>query len=169
MKRNFLTRQFFIGALLSFALIQFSYADSFTVNVPNSQGGYTALVIQSSGSGYVGPQGEYYSSFPSVPQLQATYGTGTTTAAVVTTAPSVAVQPSSPDQESYTVNITNSQGGYTPILIRKTDGRFFGPLGENYPNFPTVQALQLNYGPYSPEQIQQANQEPALKSKMREM
>ena len=67
-------KKVFIIALLLFSLIQFSYADSFTVNVPNSQGGYTAVVIQSSGTGYVGPRGEYYQNFPSVNQLQAMYG-----------------------------------------------------------------------------------------------
>ena len=72
---NSLIRQIFIVALLLFSLIRFSYADSFTVNVPNSQGGYTAVVIQSSGSGFVGPRGEYYANFPSVYQLQAVYGT----------------------------------------------------------------------------------------------
>jgi len=63
-------------AVVLLASIQLSYADgnSFTVNVPNNQGGYSAVVIQQSGSGYTGPQGEYYTQFPSVAQLQAMYG-----------------------------------------------------------------------------------------------
>lgn len=48
--------------------------DSFPVNIPNSSGGYIAVVIKRSGSGYVGPQGEFYASFPSVAQLKAMYG-----------------------------------------------------------------------------------------------
>jgi len=68
---------FILFALIIFSMLKFSYADSFTVNVPNSQGGYTAVVIQTSGNGYTGPRGEYYSSFPSVYQLQAAYGTNT--------------------------------------------------------------------------------------------
>jgi len=48
--------------------------DSVTVNVPNSSGGYTAVVLKRSGNGYVGPQGEYYAQVPSTDQLQAMYG-----------------------------------------------------------------------------------------------
>ena len=47
---------------------------SFPVNIPNSSGGYTQVVIKQSGSGYVGPQGEFYATFPSVAQLKAMYG-----------------------------------------------------------------------------------------------
>lgn len=48
--------------------------DSVTVNVPNSNGSYTAVVLKRSGNGYVGPQGEYYDQIPSTQQLQAMYG-----------------------------------------------------------------------------------------------
>jgi hypothetical protein len=48
--------------------------DSVTVNVPNSNGGYTAVVLKRSGNGYVGPQGEYYDQVPTTAQLQAMYG-----------------------------------------------------------------------------------------------
>ena len=48
--------------------------DTFPVNVPNNSGGYTSVVIQRSGNGYVGPQGEFYAAFPSVAQLKAMYG-----------------------------------------------------------------------------------------------
>lgn len=48
--------------------------DTVTVNVPNSSGGYTAVVLKRSGNGYVGPQGEYYDQVPSTVQLQAMYG-----------------------------------------------------------------------------------------------
>jgi len=47
---------------------------SFTVNVPNNSGGYTAVVVTRSGNGYVGPQGEFYATFPTVAQLRAMYG-----------------------------------------------------------------------------------------------
>jgi hypothetical protein len=49
-------------------------ADSITVNVPNDKGGYNAVVLKPSGKGYVGPQGEFYSEFPKVSQLQLMYG-----------------------------------------------------------------------------------------------
>ena len=48
--------------------------DTVTVNVPNSNGGYIAVVLKRSGNGYVGPQGEYYDQVPSTAQLQAMYG-----------------------------------------------------------------------------------------------
>ena len=48
--------------------------DTVTVNVPNSNGTYTAVVLKRSGNGYVGPQGEYYEQIPATAQLQAMYG-----------------------------------------------------------------------------------------------
>jgi len=45
----------------------------FIVNIPNLRGGYTPVVIRRAGSGFVGPQGEYYAVFPSVEQLRAMY------------------------------------------------------------------------------------------------
>ena len=48
--------------------------DTATINVPNSNGGYTAVVLKRSGNGYVGPQGEYYDQIPTTAQLQAMYG-----------------------------------------------------------------------------------------------
>ena len=48
--------------------------DTVTVNVANSNGGYTAIVLKRSGNGYVGPQGEYYDQIPTTAQLQAMYG-----------------------------------------------------------------------------------------------
>ncbi|MEI6438410.1 MAG: DUF6515 family protein [Candidatus Omnitrophota bacterium] len=46
---------------------------SFTVNIPDKKGGYTAVVIKRSGPGFTGPQGEYYAEFPKVTQLQVMY------------------------------------------------------------------------------------------------
>jgi len=45
-----------------------------TVNIPNSRGGYNAVVIKKSGDGYIGPDGEYYPEFPKIFQLQMKYG-----------------------------------------------------------------------------------------------
>ncbi len=47
--------------------------ESFSVNIPNSKGGYTAVLLKRSGDGFVGPQGEFYSDFPKVEQLKAMY------------------------------------------------------------------------------------------------
>jgi len=49
-------------------------AASVTVNVPSNRGGYVAVTLRRSGNGFVGPQGEFYSQFPNVSQLQMMYG-----------------------------------------------------------------------------------------------
>ncbi|MBF0493714.1 MAG: hypothetical protein HQL28_01115 [Candidatus Omnitrophica bacterium] len=48
--------------------------ESFTVNVPNYKGGYTPITLTRSGSGFTGPQGEYYAEFPKIKQLKEMYG-----------------------------------------------------------------------------------------------
>jgi hypothetical protein len=47
--------------------------DSFTVNIPNNRGGYTAVILRKSGNGFIGPQGEFYPDFPKVEQLKLMY------------------------------------------------------------------------------------------------
>lgn len=47
--------------------------ETFTVNVPDSRGGYTAVNLRRSGSGFTGPQGEFYSEFPKIDQLRVMY------------------------------------------------------------------------------------------------
>ncbi len=47
--------------------------NSYTVNIPNSKGGYTPIVLKRSGNGFIGPQGEYYPEFPRIEQLKIMY------------------------------------------------------------------------------------------------
>ena len=47
--------------------------DAFTLNVPNSNGGYTSVTMKRSGDGFIGPHGEYYKEFPKVSQLKTEY------------------------------------------------------------------------------------------------
>ena len=47
---------------------------SATVNVPNIYGSYTIVTLTPSNGGWIGPQGELYTEFPSVHQLQIVYG-----------------------------------------------------------------------------------------------
>ena len=47
---------------------------TFTINVPNIKGGFTAVTLKKTANGYTGPQGEFYPDIPSVEQLQAMYG-----------------------------------------------------------------------------------------------
>jgi hypothetical protein len=48
--------------------------ETVTINVPNSNGSYTPVILVKRGNGYVGPQGEYYPGNPTVEQLRALYG-----------------------------------------------------------------------------------------------
>lgn len=47
---------------------------TFVVNIPLKQGGYKPIIIKSIGTGYVGPQGEFYPKFPTIRQLEVIYG-----------------------------------------------------------------------------------------------
>lgn len=106
-------KSFYIIAVLLTAIVitpfQLSYAgyDDFTLNVPNAQGGYTAIVIKKSGNGYVGPQGEYYQQFPTVAQLQTMYGLGSPAPApiIAPVAPVAYVEP--PVQRVITYQVVN--------------------------------------------------------------
>ena len=51
-----------------------SPVSSYIVNIPNSDGTFTAVKLVKQDNGYVGPQGEYYSSHPTVEQLKVLYG-----------------------------------------------------------------------------------------------
>jgi len=53
---------------------QVQLPDTLTVNIPNSRGGYTTVMMRRSGNGFVGPQGEYYPEHPTVEQLKILYG-----------------------------------------------------------------------------------------------
>jgi hypothetical protein len=53
---------------------QFPIPATSIINIPNSRGGYTSITLIRSGNGFVGPQGEYYQSYPSVEQLREMYG-----------------------------------------------------------------------------------------------
>ena len=48
---------------------------SYTINIPGSQGRYVPLTFKRQGTGFIGPQGEYYPQFPSVEELKIVYGT----------------------------------------------------------------------------------------------
>lgn len=47
---------------------------SYAVNVPNSQGGYTTITITKVRGGFMGQNGETYTDFPSIEELQKAYG-----------------------------------------------------------------------------------------------
>lgn len=45
-----------------------------------------------------------------------------------------------------TVNITNSNGSITPVILRKNGNMWVGPKGEQYMSFPTAEQLKPVYG-----------------------
>jgi hypothetical protein len=49
-------------------------AETLKISIPNSNGSFTVVKLTKSGSGYIGPQGEYYPGHPSVDQLRVLYG-----------------------------------------------------------------------------------------------
>jgi hypothetical protein len=48
--------------------------ETVTINVPNSNGSFTPIILVKQGNGYIGPQGEYYAGNPTVMQLRTLYG-----------------------------------------------------------------------------------------------
>lgn len=60
--------------IVSSAAPERAYAETITINIPNSNGSYAEVLLRKSGEGYIGPQGEYYPKNPTVEQLNALYG-----------------------------------------------------------------------------------------------
>lgn len=50
------------------------------------------------------------------------------------------------DMNTVTVNITNSNGSVSPILLRKQGVGYVGPRGEYYNHLPTQEELKPIYG-----------------------
>ena len=63
-----------VAAPISSPQFQTQNQDTFTVNIPNNSGGYTPVTVKKTGTGFIGPQGEYYEEFPKVKQLKMMYG-----------------------------------------------------------------------------------------------
>ena len=66
------------------------------------------------------------------------------TASVVT--PVSSPQSQAQAQGTFTVNIPNDSGGYTPVTLKRLGNGFIGPQGEYYEEFPKVKQLKVMYG-----------------------
>ena len=53
--------------------VQQPTAQSYSVKIQNSNGSTTVVPLTQSGAGWIGPQGEYYPSYPSADQIRARY------------------------------------------------------------------------------------------------
>lgn len=49
-------------------------------------------------------------------------------------------------QSTMTINVHNSNGSYTPVVLRKYGNEYIGPRGEYYTTLPTEQQLKSVYG-----------------------
>jgi hypothetical protein len=50
------------------------------------------------------------------------------------------------DASTTVVNITNSNGSITPVILRRSGNMWIGPKGEQYMSIPTVEQLKPVYG-----------------------
>ncbi len=48
--------------------------------------------------------------------------------------------------DTYEIQIPNSDGSYTLVVLKKSEKGFVGPQGELYPEHPTVEKLKVLYG-----------------------
>lgn len=55
-------------------------------------------------------------------------------------------QPEPPQPLTMTINIQNSNGSFTPVLLRQVGTKWVGPKGEYYDNLPSVGQLRPIYG-----------------------
>lgn len=84
---------------------------------------------------------DYYNpGYADIPMTQADYINDDLFIKKVATPPVI----SAPDQ--FIVNIPNKNGGFTPIVIKRSRNGFIGPQGEYYPEFPKVFQLEIMYG-----------------------
>ncbi len=64
---------YYKGGLSGYTVVPIAGSTT-VVNIPNKNGSYTPVTLQSKDGLYIGPQGEVYPTFPTVQQLQAMYG-----------------------------------------------------------------------------------------------
>ncbi|MGD0566190.1 MAG: hypothetical protein ABSA34_02525 [Candidatus Goldiibacteriota bacterium] len=82
---------------------------------------------------------------PVSPLASSTPLVDTAAAAAAAQVDTVAKKTESADN-TITINIPNSKGGFTPVTLKKTDGGYTGPNNEFYKGNPTVEELKALYG-----------------------
>jgi hypothetical protein len=56
------------------------------------------------------------------------------------------IQSARDEASTAVVNITNSNGSITPVILRRSGNMWIGPKGEQYMSMPTVEQLKPVYG-----------------------
>ena len=98
--------------------------------IKNDNGSQTSVELRPQGTGYIGPQNEYYSTLPTEEQLKPVYG----------------LKSNAPQADTVTVQLNNSDGTKTPITLKKQGTNYIGPAGEVYAALPTEEQLKVIYG-----------------------
>jgi hypothetical protein len=105
-------------------------SNSVVVWVTNSNGSRSKVILIKEGPGFVGPNGEHYSSMPMEDQLRVLYGLG----------------PKEKVRTVITVWLTIPNGAKIPVTLISQGGIFIGPAGEYYTAMPSESQLLTIYG-----------------------
>jgi hypothetical protein len=108
------------------------------IHVPNKDGQtFTRVELTRRNGGFVGPQGEFYPTMPSVAHLAEMYGVAKETA------PAAPAQ----TQDKIHVQVARKNGqGTVDVVLKKRDNGYIGPQGELYPEMPSASQLTEVYG-----------------------
>lgn len=98
--------------------------------ITNDNGSKTQVKLTVAGDGgYIGSNGEYYSTMPTEQQLKAVYGLDCT-----------------PAESSIMVWFENDDGAEIVIVLTKDGDEYVGPKGERYQGMPDIKQLREVYG-----------------------
>ena len=105
--------------------------------------GFNTVIV--GGIRYYYFDGVYYTDAPTgYVVVPAPAGAPTTVLQQATPAP--AETTATPPGQTFTINVPNSSGGFTPVKLVKYKNGWLGPQGEFYPGNPTVDQLSVLYG-----------------------
>lgn len=103
--------------------------ETVVVWITNDNGSKTEVKLtKSKYGGYIGPQGEYYSTMPTEQQLKALYGLDC-----------------EPDKGSVIVWFENDDGIEVVVVLTKDGSGYIGPKGERYETMPDIEQLKSIY------------------------
>jgi hypothetical protein len=129
--------------------LQETRANNYFIHVPNKDGQtYTRVELTRRNGGFVGPQGEFYPTMPSVGHLAEMYGVAGENAPAPQAAPAPATPAApAPATDEIHVQIPKKGGqGTVDLVLKKRDDGYVGPQGEFYPEMPSPAQLSEVYG-----------------------